>query len=90
MFLAISHFFMEEDDANAEIIRKIGLDKMLYREAALALFEEAGWVVAVMNSCVGEARPTPVGVILEGARIDGLPVADTNLEWCVLLASNSR
>ena len=90
VFLAISHFFTEEDDANAEIIRKIGLDKILYRVAALALFEEAGWVVAVKNSCVGEARPTPVGVILEGARIDGLPVADTNLEWCVLLASNSR
>lgn len=90
VFLAISHFFPEEDEANAQIIRQFGLEKMMYRQAALAQFEEAGWVVGVKNSCVSEARPTPAGVILEGARIDGLPVADTQLEWCVLLGSSSH
>jgi uncharacterized protein YbaR (Trm112 family) len=90
VFLAISHFFPEEDDVNAKIIREAGIEKTVYRRAALEQFDGAGWVVEVKNSCVGEARPTPEGVVLEGARIDGLPVADTNLEWCVLLGTSKE
>jgi hypothetical protein len=84
VFLAISHFYAEEDERNAAVIREVGLEKMLYRQSALQQFAAARWKVAVKNSCEGEARPTPAGVILEGARIDGLPVADTHLAWCVL------
>jgi len=84
-FLAISHFFPEEDESNAEVIREAKLETLLYQRSALEQFAEVGWDVEVKNVCVGVARPTPPGVVLEGARIDGLPVADTNLEWCVLL-----
>ena len=84
--LAISHFFPEGDQANAEVIRKSGLETLLYRRTALQCFTEAGWQVEMANRCVGRAHPTPTGVVLEGARIDGLPVVDTRLEWCVLLA----
>lgn len=49
----------------------------------------AGWVVDVKNSFGAESRPTPAGVVLEGARIEGLPVADTRLEWCVLAATSA-
>jgi hypothetical protein len=34
----------------------------------------------------GYAEPTPPGVLIEGATIDGLPVAPTTLEWRVLVA----
>jgi len=86
-FLAISHFFPEDDEANAEVIREAGLETLLYRRTALACFAESGWQVEVANSRVGKARPTPASVVLEDARIDGLPVADTELEWCVLSAT---
>lgn len=87
VFLAVSHFFPEEDESNGNVIREAGLGKMLYRRAALEQFTAAGWQVEVKNACVGEARPTPAGVVLEGVRIDGLPVAETALEWCVLVAT---
>jgi uncharacterized protein YbaR (Trm112 family) len=93
-FLAISHFFPEEDEANAKAIHDAGLETLLYRRTALEQFAEAGWNVEMRNTCVGEAHPTPPGVVLDGARIDGLPVASTDLEWCVLLGtrkiSNSK
>ncbi len=89
VFLAISQFFPEEDQANAKVIREAKLDPLLYRRTALQHFAEAGWNVEVKNTCVGEAHPTPPSVVLDGARIDGLPVANTNLEWCVLLATRN-
>lgn len=87
-FLAISHFFPEDDEANAKVIRELRLDALLYRRTALQQFAEAGWNVEVRNACPGQASSTPAGVVLEGARIDGLPVADTTLEWCVLFATH--
>lgn len=89
VFLAISQFYPEEDQANAKVIREFKLDPLLYRRTALQHFVEAGWNVEMKNTCVGEAHPTPPSVLLDGARVDGLPVADTNLEWCVLLATRN-
>ena len=86
-FLAISHFYPEEDAANAEVIREAGLEASLYRRTLLEHYAQAGWKVALKNCCVSEARPTPVGVVIEGAGIDGLPITDTHLEWCVLLGT---
>jgi uncharacterized protein YbaR (Trm112 family) len=84
-FLAISHFYPEEDGANAEVIREAGLEASLYRRTLLGHYAQAGWEVELKTPCVGEARPTPVGSVIEGVGIDRLPVADTHLEWCVLL-----
>jgi ubiquinone/menaquinone biosynthesis C-methylase UbiE len=88
VFLAISHFYPEDDQVNARVIHEAGLDALLYRRTALEHFAAAGWQVEMKNVCVAKAEPTPPGVILEGARLDGLPVAGTNLEWCVLLATH--
>jgi uncharacterized protein YbaR (Trm112 family) len=87
-FLAISTFYPEADEANGAIIWQVGMDKLLYRRAALEAFVTAGWEISVENSCIGKAEPTPAGVVLEGARVDGLPVAETELEWCVLVANS--
>ncbi len=86
-FLAISIFFPEDDQANAAAIGEMGLSELLFRRPALESFARAGWQVEVVNSCFGKARPTPSGVVLEGAGIDALPVAETVLEWCVVLAT---
>lgn len=84
VFLAISHFYAESDEANAPAIRAAQLDTLLYRRSALQQYLEAGWEVEAKNACIGTARPTPPSLVLEGASVDGLPVADTHLEWAVL------
>ena len=85
--LAISHFFPEDDEANARVIRDAGLEMLLHRRTALEQFDDSGWDVEVKNACVGDARPTPPSVVFDGTRPDGLPVEETTLEWCVLFGS---
>jgi uncharacterized protein YbaR (Trm112 family) len=84
VFLAISHFYAESDEANAPAIRAAQLDTLLYKHSALERYHAAGWAVDVKNARIGAAQPTPKSNVVEGASIDGLPVAATNLEWCVL------
>lgn len=89
--LAISFFFPPADQANAAAIRQAGLAPFLFRTSALEHFRAAHWQVEIANTCTGIARPTPTGVIVEGAGIDALPVSETILEWCMLIARrNSR
>jgi uncharacterized protein YbaR (Trm112 family) len=87
-FLAISFFYPEDDEVNGVVIREVGMGKLLLRRMALEAFAAAGWEVSIENTCVGKAEPTPAGVVLEGARVDRLPVAETELEWCVLVANS--
>ena len=86
VFLVLSIFFPEDDAANKAAIDELGLASLLFRRPALAHFTEAGWKAKVIHSCFGQARPTPLGVVLDGAGIDALPVAETNLEWCTVEA----
>jgi uncharacterized protein YbaR (Trm112 family) len=85
-FLAINHFYPEDDMGNADALREAGLSPLLYRQSALDHFSSAGWHVRTANECLGKAQPTPVGTILEGAGIDAFPVNETTLEWCVMVA----
>nr|MBC7245262.1 methyltransferase domain-containing protein [Chloroflexota bacterium] len=85
-FLAISIFFPEDDEDNAARIAEWGLSDLLFRRSLLERFAQAGWEVEVATSCFGKARPTPTGVVLEGATIDALPMKETTLEWCTLVA----
>ena len=85
-FLAVSHFYSADDNANLSALQDAKLGDSLLRESVLAAFREAGWRVSVRNSCHGLARPTPQGEILAGASIDGFPVVEAILEWCVLEA----
>jgi ubiquinone/menaquinone biosynthesis C-methylase UbiE len=85
-FLAISHFYSEEDEVNAMALREAGLSPLIFRNAAVEGFIAAGWEVEVVNECRGRAEPTPKSKVLEEARIDAFPVQETVLEWCVLVA----
>jgi len=85
-FLALAVFYPEDDEANVAVINELGLADLLFRRSALEGFAKAGWEVEVVYSCTARAQPTPTGVVLEGAGIDTLPVAETTLECCTLLA----
>ncbi len=86
-FLAITHFFPEDDQANAKEIRKLKLETFMYRRTALEHFASANWQAETQNTCTGKALPTPSSVIIEGLRNDALPVSETELEWCTLVAN---
>jgi uncharacterized protein YbaR (Trm112 family) len=81
--LAITHFYSEADNAHRDALQ--GSD-LLYRESTVGQFRASGWNVTAANTCHGRAEPTPQGIVLEGFAIDGLPIAGTTLEWCVLVA----
>jgi ubiquinone/menaquinone biosynthesis C-methylase UbiE/uncharacterized protein YbaR (Trm112 family) len=85
-FLAITHFFPEDDPGNKRTIEELGLVDLLYQNRALKLFDQAGWQASVKNTRKGIAKPTPSGMILEGARIDSLPAAESILEWVSIIA----
>jgi len=85
-FFIISQFYPEDDKKNAEAIKKIGLGKFLFRSSALESFYSAGWQVKMENMMIGKAYPTPKGEVVEGAGIDAFPVAETKLEWGILVA----
>ena len=85
-FLAISHFYSDEDEVHAMALRQAGLSPLIFRNAAVRGFIAAGWKVEVVNECAGMARPTPRSRVLGGAQIDRFPVQETDIEWCVLVA----
>ena len=85
--LAISLFYPEEPGPNVDTIRELKLDALMFRASALRQFGNAGFKVKVENSQKVLARPTPKGVILEGAGTDALPVVDADVEWCTLVAT---
>ncbi|MDI7249783.1 MAG: hypothetical protein QME93_06925, partial [Bacillota bacterium] len=86
-FYAISCFYPPEDRVNRDAIETHGLDAFLFRDKALDLFERSGWRVEVVNVRRARALPTPRSVLLPEFGIDALPVAETTLEWCTLVAT---
>lgn len=86
---AVHHFYPPQDTENQAALARFNLTDLMIYDSALPLFEKAGWRVEFANRCAGRALPTPISDILEGTRIDGLPVAETVLEWGVLVATPS-
>ena len=82
-FFAISHF-LPEDDGNREVIEQFELGDAVYKARLVEKMSAAGFDVDTGLSCVGKASPTPVGVVMEGMSVDGLPVEHTEYEWCVV------
>lgn len=85
-FLAITHFYPEGDAANLSVLREFGVAPLLVRESLVDLMAQAGWQVRLENIQTGRALPTPASELLEGARVDALPLAEIVLEWCVARA----
>lgn len=85
-FLSISHFFPDNDEINGKEIHKLNLETFMFRQSALESFAINQWNVETRNVYTGKAAPTPPSLIIEGLRNDGLPVSETELEWCTLVA----
>ena len=85
-FFTISCFYQEDDKENAEVIKKLGMDKFLFKHSALESFYSAGWQVKMENMMIGKACPTPKSEVIEGTGIDAFPVTETKLEWGTLVA----
>ena len=83
---AITYFNPEDDGASRSALEAAGLDTLAFRRSTLERFAKAGWQVTLESVRTGHAEPTPRGVLIEGAAIDNLPMAPTELEWCVLVA----
>lgn len=83
---AVTYFFPPDDATNRAALADTGLDALAFRAAALEAFHAAGWQATLENVRTGHAEPTPRGVLIADAVVDGLPVAPTALEWCVLVA----
>lgn len=86
-FLAISHFYPETDTVNVAALGEYGLADSMLLKPVLANFRDAGWETEVRNLCSGRALPTPKSAVLVDQGIDGFPIVETTLDWCVLEAT---
>lgn len=89
-FIAVSHFYPEDDLENGAVINELGVTEMLFRNRLLTHFRNAEWTVEVKNNISIKTNAMPTGIVLEGAKVDPLPAYDTCLDWCILSASNAK
>jgi SAM-dependent methyltransferase len=80
-------FYPEDDEANRHAARELDLDDLLVRASTETAFAEAGWNLSLEYEREVPASPTPESSLVPGVRIDGLPVRDTRVTWCVLRAT---
>jgi uncharacterized protein YbaR (Trm112 family) len=85
-FWALMSFYPPGDRLNGDRLREMGLEAMGFRSSALAAFAAARLEADVEFETQARVRPTPVATLLEGATLDALPVADTELQLCVVHA----
>lgn len=85
-FMSVMCFIDKYDKVHMDLLNKYGSMTYATRDNAFETFKRKGWNVKIANSFVANVKPTPEGEILKGARIDGFPIADTKLEFCVIQA----
>ena len=84
--MAISIFYDPADTAHADLIKKFGMEGLLYEMALLGQFDDLGWAATLEQRFDAQVFPTPVGDIFE-AGVDGLPIAETTLTWGTIVAT---
>lgn len=87
IFMSTMFFIDKEDNVHIDLFNKYGNAAFITRENAVETFKRAGWNIDIANSFLANIKPTPEGEILKGARIDGFPIVDTKVEFCVIKAS---
>ncbi len=85
-FMAVMFFVNKDDKIHIDLLNKYGNIAYATRDNALETFRKSGWDIKICNSFLADIKPTPKGEILEGAGIDGFPVEDTQVEFCVIKA----
>lgn len=82
--LLVVHLIYEPGTANDRELEELGLASLAYREPLLEGLAAAGWEPEIASSCTALLQPTPVGVLLEGAVIDRLPVEPVEATWLTI------
>ncbi len=85
-FMPIMFFIGEDDKIHLDFFNKYLSIAYATRENAIETFKNAGWNVNIANSFLANIKPTPKGEILKGVGIDGFPIVDTKIEFCVIEA----
>ncbi len=80
-------FISENDKIHMDVLDKYSSIDYATKERAEDTFNRDNWNSEIQNSFMAQIKPTPKGKILEGAEIDGFPVEDTEIEFCVIVAS---
>ena len=78
------HLVYEPGTANDGELEELGLASLAYREPLLEALAAAGWDAEIASSCAAVLEPTPVGVVLEGAVLDRLPVEPVAGTWLTI------
>jgi SAM-dependent methyltransferase len=78
------HILYEPGTANDRALDQLGLAALADRDALLDGLAAAGWDAEIASSCTAMLEPTPVGVLLEGAVIDALPVGPVQGTWLTI------
>lgn len=86
IFMPVMFFIGEDDKIHLDFFNKYLSIAYATRENAIETFKSVGWNVDIVNSFLASIKPTPEGEILKGASIDGFPIVDTKIEFCVIEA----
>ncbi len=87
IFMSIMFFIDENDKIHMDFFDKYLSTAYATRRNAFETFKKAGWSsVNIANSFLANIKPTPKGEILKRAGIDGFPIVDTKVEFCVFQA----
>jgi uncharacterized protein YbaR (Trm112 family) len=86
-FMSVMQFINEDDKVHMDLFNKFGIIDYGTRNKASETFERTDWDIKICNSYIADIEPTPRGEILEEASIDGFPIKNTKIEYCVMQAS---
>jgi Methyltransferase domain len=81
------HLVYEPGTSNDRELETLGLADLAYREPFEQALAAAGWKAEIVSARTTTLRPTPVGVLLEGAVVDALPVEPVEAVWLVVDAA---
>jgi ubiquinone/menaquinone biosynthesis C-methylase UbiE len=85
-FMSVMLFIDKEDKVHIDLMKQYGMGDYVTRDNAIETFEKSNWKVEICNPFLADIKPTPKGQIVEGAGIDGFPIEDTKVEFCVIRA----
>lgn len=82
---AMCLFFPDDDTENQAAAAQLGLEGAYSKRRLTALLESAGWSVSAHDSPEFSLSPTPESRLIEGMRVDGLPVTKTRARLSTLV-----
>ncbi len=85
-FICVMFFIDKDDEVHMGLFNEFGNVAYATRDNALETFKILGWDIKICNSVTANIKPTPKGEIIKDAMIDGFPIRDTKIEFCVVQA----